>query len=106
MVVAPGSDGGRDPCHVPRVRDVPRPRATLHARDAGTEVVVHVSGLHDGDYYWLWLTGDDGDRIGAGTFQGSARAEDLTMTAALPLDEARRVWVTDAEDRVVLDTRI
>jgi hypothetical protein len=25
------------------------------------------------------------------------------MTAAIPLDGARRIWVTDADDKVVLD---
>ncbi len=80
--------------------------ATLHARPAGTELAFHVQGLHPGDYYWLWVTGDDGDRIAAGTFQGSSQPVNVTMTAALPLQEARRVWVTDARNNVVLDTHL
>jgi hypothetical protein len=80
--------------------------ATLHARPAGTEVAFHVQGLQPGDYYWLWVTGDDGDRIPAGTFQGSSGPVNVTMTAALPLQEARRVWVTDAQNNVVLDTHL
>lgn len=80
--------------------------ATLHARPAGTEVAFHVQGLHPGDYYWLWVTGDDGDRIAAGTFQGSSHPVNVTMTAAVPLQEARRVWVTDAQNNVVLDTHL
>jgi hypothetical protein len=81
-------------------------RATLYSHKAGTQVALHASGLHDGDYYWLWLTGDDGDRIAAGTFQGSRNSIDVTMTAAIPLDEARRIWVTDAHNEVVLDTQV
>jgi hypothetical protein len=80
--------------------------ATLRARDAGTEVSFHVSGLHSGDYYWLWLTGTDERRIAAGTFQGTEKPSNLVMTAALPLSEARRIWVTDAHDNVVLDERL
>jgi len=80
--------------------------ATLHARSAGTEVNFHEQGLRPGGYYWLWLTGEDGDRIAAGTFQGSASAVDVTMTAAIPLHDARRVWVTDANNDVVLDTHL
>lgn len=80
--------------------------ATLRARNAGTEVAFHVSGLHPGDYYWLWVTGDDNDRLAAGTFQGTDGPSDLVMTAALPLDEARRIWVTDKNDKVVLDERL
>jgi hypothetical protein len=80
--------------------------ATLRGRNAGTEVAFHVAGLHQGEYYWLWVTGDDGDRVGAGTFQGTANASDLVMTAALPLRDARRIWVTDEHDKVVLDERL
>jgi hypothetical protein len=80
--------------------------ATLRARDAGTEVSFRVSGLHPGDYYWLWLTGADEHRIAAGTFQGTERPSNLVMTAAIPLSEARRIWVTDAHNRVVLDHKL
>jgi hypothetical protein len=31
---------------------------------------------------------------------------DLTMNAAIPLRDARRIWVTDADDDVVLDARL
>ena len=77
--------------------------ATLRSRAAGTEVAFHVSGLDRGDSYWLWLTGDDGNRIGAGTFRGTGTPTDLVMTAAIPLGDARRIWVTDEHDKVVLD---
>ena len=80
--------------------------ATLRARPAGTEVAFRVSGLRPGDYYWLWLTGDDGDRIAAGTFQGTAAPVNLVMTAAIPLGDTRRIWVTDDHNRVVLDDRL
>ncbi|HET9728614.1 MAG TPA: anti-sigma factor [Acidimicrobiia bacterium] len=78
-------------------------RATMRAREAGTEVTFRVEGLHDGDTYWLWLTGDDGKRIAAGTFRGTDTRTDLMMTSALPLRDVRRVWVTDAANDVVLD---
>ena len=81
--------------------------ATLRPRAAGTEVAFHVSGLHEGEYYWLWLTGDDGDRIAAGHVPGHVGDPiDLVMTAALPLSDARRIWVTDEHNQVVLDQRL
>jgi hypothetical protein len=80
--------------------------ATLRARPAGTQVAFHVSGLHKGEYYWLWLTGEDGDRIAAGTLQGTSGPVDVTMTAAIPLSDTRRIWVTDDHNRVVLDKRL
>ncbi len=49
--------------------------ATLHSEAAGTMVDVRVSGLEPGHYYWLWLTGDGGRRISAGSFSGSKRGD-------------------------------
>jgi hypothetical protein len=80
--------------------------ATLRAKPAGTEVEMKVTGLHRGDYYWLWLTDDGGRRLPAGTFQGSDQPVDLRLTAAMPLSEARRIWVTDGNDNVVLDAPV
>ena len=77
--------------------------ATLRSRPAGTEVAFHVTGLDRGDSYWLWLTGADGNRIAAGTFRGTGAPTDLVLTAAIPLGDARRIWVTDQNDKVVLD---
>ena len=77
--------------------------AMLRARDAGTEVAFHVSGLDKGERYWLWLTGKDHVRVAAGTVHGTGAPIDAVMTAALPLDQARRIWVTDEHDKVVLD---
>ena len=63
--------------------------ATLHPRSAGIEVGFHVSGLDDAEYYWVWVTGDDGDRISAGTFQGDPNPVNLTMSVAIPMKDAR-----------------
>ena len=74
-----------------RARPAPRSRSTS-------------SGLHEGEYYWLWLTGDDGDRIAAGHVpRHRRRRRTSSMTAALPLADARRIWVTDEHNQVVLD---
>jgi anti-sigma factor RsiW len=80
--------------------------ATLRAKDAGTEVEMHVTGLHRGDYYWLWVTDGGGHRLPAGTFQGSDHPLTMRLTAAMPLSEARRIWVTDGDDKVVLDAPV
>jgi len=81
-------------------------RATLHATSVGTEVDVRFAGLHPGQYYWLWLTGDDGHRIPAGSFSGSRRSTEVQLMAAVPLSEARRIWVTDDHEAVVLDAEL
>ena len=62
--------------------------------------------MQPGHYYWLWVTGDDGHRIGAGTFNGTRRSTEMRLMAAVPLSEARRIWVTDDQRRVVLDAKV
>src|SRR3954466_9550844 len=89
LVVPRGTSGGTEiafPSHTPGVVA----SATLRPRPSGTEVLFHVGGLHEGDYYWLWLTNEDGERVGAGPFRGPARPVDITMTAAIRLERARR----------------
>lgn len=86
---------------------VARADARLVADRSGTEVRLVGSGLRDGDRYWLWLTGPDGLRVGAGTFSGESDGTfDIETYSALPFSQVRRVWVTDTRDRVVLDARV
>jgi hypothetical protein len=77
--------------------------ATLTARPEGTEVLFTASGLDEGEWYWLWTTGDDERRVPAGTFQGAAGPSTLHLVSALPLEETTRVWVTAGDDHVVFD---
>jgi hypothetical protein len=105
LVVVPGSGSSGTKVAFPATNGVSA-HATLHDKPGGTEVSLRVSGLHDGDAYWLWLTGEDGNRIGAGTFHGSKSPLQMTMTAAIPLSSTRRIWVTDADNHVVLDARL
>jgi hypothetical protein len=101
-----GSEGTRVALHGVGTAPTATATATLQAKTAGTEVAMNVQGLDDGDYYWIWVTGENGHRIPAGTFQGSGDPIEMRLTAALPLSKARRIWVTDGEDRVVLDARV
>jgi hypothetical protein len=80
--------------------------ATLTEQPVGTAIHVELAGLDPHEYYWLWLTGDDEHRMGAGTFTGSREPSEVQMSAAMPLEKARRIWVTDEEDKVVLDAQI
>ena len=50
--------------------------------------------------------GDDDHRMAAGTFMGSPQPSDIRLMAAVPLDEARRIWVTDEDNKIVLDAQI
>jgi hypothetical protein len=108
LVLALGARGG-DPGTVVALRS---PLRGVHAQvvlfedEAGTRVQLHVDGLDDGEWYWLWVTGADGRRVGAGTFAASDKIDRLTMTAALSFSRTERVWVTDAADHVVLDGRL
>ena len=79
-------------------------RLTGHAW--GTEVELDVEGLSDGEVYWLWLTGDDGNRVGAGTLTGTGGPMHAVLASALPAEDARRIWLTDESDAIVLDAMI
>jgi len=100
-----GSAGGRR-VGFPVRPDGVEASAVVHARDFGTEIELDVSGLDAGRWYWLWLTGDDGERVTAGTFRGTGGDVDVSMSAAIPLRDARRVWVTDDGDAIVLDATL
>ena len=78
-------------------------RAELVPKPWGTEVSLAVDGLDPDGVYWLWLTDAGGRRLGAGTFSGIEGAARVVMASALPADSASRIWVTDADDHVVLD---
>ena len=107
LVLVFGGGGGSPGTHVElRGAGGAKAGADLRAQSIGTEIDVQVSGLLPHHYYWLWLTGADEHRLGAGTFSGSSRPTKLRLTAALPLDKARRIWVTDGHDHVVLDAFI
>jgi anti-sigma factor RsiW len=81
--------------------------AMLSEQAVGTAIDVELSGLDPHEYYWLWLTGNDDDhRMSAGTFTGSLEPSEIRLSAALSLDKARRIWVTDEDDKIVLDARI
>jgi hypothetical protein len=80
--------------------------AILTPRAWGTEVTLDVSGLDEGEVYWLWLTDEDGDRVVAGSLTGTSGPARAVLASALPTAEARRIWMTDDADQVVLDASI
>jgi Putative zinc-finger len=80
------------------------------ARDgAGSLVELTASGLDPATTYALWLTPPDGgyaERVAAGTFRPNARGEvDERLHSALPASEMGRVWVTDPDGDITLDTQ-
>jgi hypothetical protein len=80
--------------------------ATLTERAWGTEVTLEVSGLDQGEMYWLWLSDADGRRVIAGSLTGTGGEASAVLASALPTDDARRIWMTDEDDRVVLDADV
>jgi hypothetical protein len=77
---------------------------SLDPNAEGTAVRLEHQGLDPGDVYWLWLTDESGQRVSAGTFHGSAERSSLVLQSAMPADQAVRIWVTDEDDGVVLDS--
>ena len=78
----------------------------LEKNDQGTKILLRQRGLDPARVYWLWLTDASGQRFSAGTFRGTAHDETITLQSALPLDQTVRVWCTDSDTAVVLDSWI
>lgn len=79
-------------------------RFGLQRNEQGTQIVLEQHGLEADRVYWMWLADQNGQRFTAGTFRGGPRTERIRMQSALPLDETVRVWCTDAEQGIVLDS--
>lgn len=78
----------------------------LEKNNQGTKILLRQRGLDPARVYWLWLTDASGQRFSAGTFRGTAHDETITLQSALPLDQTVRVWCTDSDTAVVLDSWI
>ena len=69
----------------------------------GTEIFLVAEGLTAGDPYQAWLSSEEGDRVSAGTFlMVDGGRLNIRLASALQLDDARWIWVTDADDETVL----
>jgi anti-sigma-K factor RskA len=79
---------------------------SIQANAEGTAVTLVHEGLDPEDVYWLWLTDASGQRVSAGTFHGSTDRSSLVLQSAMTADAAVRIWVTDEDDAVVLDSQL
>jgi hypothetical protein len=77
-------------------------QASLSERSFGTRVTLDLRGLTPGTTYGAWLERADGSRVLAGTFRADSPSLELTLTAALPLDEGRAVGVSTVDGQDVL----
>jgi anti-sigma-K factor RskA len=70
----------------------------------GTELKLEATGLTEGASYTVLFVGDDGARVGAGSFLGTgAKPVVCSVNAAIPLDAASELQITDAAGALVLD---
>lgn len=70
----------------------------------GTELRLEASGLRDGDPYAVSFVTDSGVRVSAGSFLGTGtRPLVCSVNAAVALDDAARVVITDRGGTVVMD---
>lgn len=83
------------------------PEGSVIAHTWGTEVVMEVSGLEDGEVYTVSVVRGDGSEVEGGTFIGVGANEiDCEMNAAVLRQDARAVLVTDSEGRQVLRSEL
>ena len=70
----------------------------------GTELKLEATGLTDGGSYTVTFLRDDGTRVGAGSFLGTGPAPlRCSVNAALPVDAATEVMITDDSGALVMD---
>lgn len=73
----------------------------------GTELKLTATGLTEGASYRVTFVRDDGSEIAGGTFLGTGeRALRCSLNAALPIESAAEVSITDAAGAVVMDAAI
>lgn len=73
----------------------------------GTELQLAATGLQDGGAYTVTFTRRDGTDVSGGTFLGTGERElRCSLNAALPLDDASKVTITDTVGSVVLDAQV
>lgn len=73
----------------------------------GTELKLEATGLEDGGAYTVTFIRNDGTEVPGGTFLGTGgNAVRCSLNAALPLDDASRVTITDEVGAVVLDADV
>lgn len=70
----------------------------------GTELKLEATGLAVGQSYAVTFVAEDGGRVSAGSFLGTGtRPVRCSVNAAIAVDDARRVEVTDARGVLVMD---
>ncbi|HEY5822203.1 MAG TPA: zf-HC2 domain-containing protein [Propionibacteriaceae bacterium] len=73
----------------------------------GTELKLQATGLTDGGSYTVTFVRDDGSRVGAGSFLGTgSRPVRCSVNAALPIDRATALMVTDQAGTLVMDASL
>ena len=81
--------------------------AVLVRHTWGTELRLEASGLTQGDPYAVRFVTDAGAEISAGSLIGTGdKRLTCSLNAALPLDDAQRVFITDRSGAVVLNGEI
>ena len=97
-----------DPPVIPVVMTLDQPGLTADAglvrHTWGTELQLEATGLGAGQSYAVTFLAGDGSRVSAGSFLGTgARPVRCSVNAAIPVDDATRVEVTDVRGRLVMD---
>ena len=73
----------------------------------GTELKLEARGLTAGGTYAVTFVRDDGQRVSGGSFLGTgADPVRCSVNAALPVDDATELMITDASGALVMDARL
>ncbi len=100
-----------NPPVIPVVMTLDQPGLTVDAglvrHTWGTELKLEATGLREGQSYDVTFLAGDGSRVSAGSFLGTgAQPVRCSVNAAIPVDDATRVEVTDPRGQLVMDANL
>ncbi|MBE0010408.1 MULTISPECIES: hypothetical protein [unclassified Arthrobacter] len=102
----PGALGAVEEVTFPTIPDGTSFDAALVAHTWGTETVLEVDGLAEGEIFEVILVSEDGAELTSGTFFGAEQTITCRMNAALMREDVSQLQIRDASGSVVVSSSV
>lgn len=102
----PGALGAVEEVTFPTIPDGTSFDAALVAHTWGTETVLEIDGLAEGEIFEVILVSEDGAELTSGTFFGAEQTITCRMNAALMREDVSQLQIRDALGSVVVSSSV
>lgn len=102
----PGALGAVEEVTFPTIPDGTSFDAALVAHTWGTETVLEIDGLAEGEIFEVILVSEDGGELTSGTFFGAEQTITCRMNAALMREDVSQLQIRDASGSVVVSSSV